>query len=102
MATFRKVNSQHFILGGRIRGQVAQIPFDEFHKHSAQIIQTAVCGLDQDGNLIIPLKFAANNLVGIFVYLLVLYLFSKNRVNIMHFSDYGHFMALSVISWQPF
>ena len=50
-------------IGGRIRGQVAQIPFDEFHKHSAQIIQTAVFGLDQDGNLIIPLKFAANNLV---------------------------------------
>lgn len=82
------MNSQHVILGGRIRAQVAQIPFDEFHKHSAQIIQTAVFGLDQDGNLIMPLKFAANNLVGILVQLLILYVFSKNRVNFMYFSDY--------------
>jgi hypothetical protein len=58
------VNSQHFILGGRIRGQVAQIPFDEFHKHSAQIIQTAVfgsakyvCYLQKDGNFLSLLQF---------------------------------------------
>ncbi|VDI74248.1 Hypothetical predicted protein [Mytilus galloprovincialis] len=50
-------------IGGRIRGQVAHVPFDEFHKHSAMIIQTAVFGVDQEGNLNIPLTFEANNLV---------------------------------------
>lgn len=50
-------------IGGRIRAQVAQVPFDEFHKHSAQIIQMAVFGVDKDGNLAIPLQFSANNLV---------------------------------------
>ncbi|CAC5421282.1 MVP [Mytilus coruscus] len=50
-------------IGGRIRAQVAHVPFDEFHKHSAMIIQTAVFGVDQEGNLNIPLTFEANNLV---------------------------------------
>ena len=56
-----------YITGGRIRAQVAQVPFDEFHKHSAEIIQTAVFGVDKEGNLAIPLKFSANNLVCITV-----------------------------------
>lgn len=49
--------------GGKIRGTIAQIPFDEFHRNSAQIIKMSVFGMDKDGNLNQWLKFDANNLV---------------------------------------
>ena len=41
----------------RIRGSVALITFDQFHKHSSQIIQTAIFGKSKE------LKFNVNNLV---------------------------------------
>jgi len=44
-------------LGSRIRGSVALITFDQFHKHSSQIIQTAIFGKSKE------LKFNVNNLV---------------------------------------
>ena len=47
----------------RIRGMVARVPFEEFHKHSSEIIQTAVLGKDKDGKLREELRFSANNLV---------------------------------------
>ncbi|KAK3097161.1 hypothetical protein FSP39_006955, partial [Pinctada imbricata] len=50
-------------LGARIRGAVAQVTFDEFHRHSASVIQASVFGLDESGNLKTQLKFPANNLV---------------------------------------
>ncbi|KAJ8315004.1 hypothetical protein KUTeg_007154 [Tegillarca granosa] len=50
-------------IGGKIRGTIAQIPFDEFHRNSAQIIQMAVFGMDEDENLNESLKFETNNLV---------------------------------------
>ena len=50
-------------IGGKIRGSVAQITFDEFHKHSAQIIQHAVFGTGADGKPGKQLKFESNNLV---------------------------------------
>ncbi|CAH1783479.1 unnamed protein product [Owenia fusiformis] len=50
-------------LGSRIRGSVARIAFDEFHRNSTQVIQHAVFGEDEDGKPKSSLKFAANNLV---------------------------------------
>ena len=49
--------------GSRIRSIVALTPFDEFHRHSAAIIQTAVFGTDASGKLLPRLKFDVNNLV---------------------------------------
>ena len=49
--------------GSRIRSIVALTPFDEFHRHSAAIIQTAVFGTDESGKLLPRLKFDVNNLV---------------------------------------
>lgn len=50
-------------IGSAIRGQVAQIPFDEFHKHSAEIIKASVFGIDEHGKIKKKLKFEVNNLV---------------------------------------
>ncbi|KAL8578386.1 hypothetical protein ACOMHN_014885 [Nucella lapillus] len=51
-------------LGSKIRASVALTPFDDFHKHSAQIIQMAVFGRDsKTGGLCPHLKFDVNNLV---------------------------------------
>jgi major vault protein len=54
-----------FILmsGSRIRAAVALIPFDEFHRHSAQVIQQAVFRDPVTGATYPFLKFDANNLV---------------------------------------
>ena len=35
-------------LASRIRGHVASVPFDDFHRHSARIIRTSVFGLDEN------------------------------------------------------
>jgi major vault protein len=51
-------------IASRIRGAVSSVSFDDFHKHSAKIIKTAVFGVDQDGRT--PkeeLSFMSNNLV---------------------------------------
>ncbi|OWF45014.1 major vault protein-like isoform X2 [Mizuhopecten yessoensis] len=50
-------------IGSRIRGAVAQVHFDEFHRHSAQVIKTAVFGPNIEGGLDSHLKFPMNNLV---------------------------------------
>lgn len=50
-------------IGSRIRGAVAQVQFDEFHRHSAQVIQVAVFGHDEDGNIRSRLKLPMNNLI---------------------------------------
>jgi major vault protein len=47
----------------RIRGSVAQVPFDEFHRYSVKIIKKAVFGEDVKGNVNTRLLFDANNLV---------------------------------------
>ena len=49
--------------GSKIRGAVAHIPFDEFHRHSSQVIQHAVFDRQPDGSLAQSLRFSANNLV---------------------------------------
>ena len=54
------------ITGSKIRGAVAQITFDDFHRNSAQVIQYAVFGeeaVKQGGKL--EHMFNANNLVSV-------------------------------------
>ena len=53
-------------VASRIRGTVAAIPFEQFHKYSAEIIRTGVFGKDKDGKVNKELMFEANNLVGTF------------------------------------
>ncbi|PVD30897.1 hypothetical protein C0Q70_10172 [Pomacea canaliculata] len=50
-------------IGSHIRGAVALTPFDDFHRHSSTVIQTAVFGKDANGQLNTYLKFDVNNLV---------------------------------------
>ena len=52
-----------FLTASRIRGLVASIPFEQFHKHSSEIIQTAAFGKDGKGRVRSELVFPANNLV---------------------------------------
>jgi major vault protein len=50
-------------IASRVRGNVAQKTFDDFHKHSAELIRTAVFGVDENGQVRSTLRFRANNLV---------------------------------------
>jgi major vault protein len=50
-------------IASRIRGKVAQVPFDEFHRYSVRIIKQAVFGQDDKGNIKNKLCFEANRLV---------------------------------------
>ena len=47
----------------RIRGAVAGIPFEKFHKYSSEIIRAGVFGCDEHGKMRDQLVFSANNLV---------------------------------------
>ena len=47
----------------KIRGAVAGIPFEQFHKYSSEIIRVGVFGKGEDGKVREELAFAANNLV---------------------------------------
>jgi len=46
-----------------MRGMVASVPFEQFHKYSTEIVRTAVFGQDKEGKMRSVLKFSANNLV---------------------------------------
>ena len=50
-------------LASRIRGKVAQVAFDEFHRHSTSLIKKAVFGVEKDGTIKQSLRFDANQLV---------------------------------------
>jgi major vault protein len=50
-------------IASRVRGTVAQHSFDNFHKHSAEIIRQSVFGVDSEGVVKPFLKFDSNNLV---------------------------------------
>jgi len=50
-------------IASRVRGAVAAVSFDSFHKNSADIIKAAVFGTEEDGSPRNSLKFNANNLV---------------------------------------
>jgi major vault protein len=50
-------------IASRVRGAVAHNTFDDFHKHSAKIIRSALFGTDADGKIKNKFVFLANNLV---------------------------------------
>lgn len=50
-------------LASRIRGAVAAVPFDDFHRNSARIIRSSVFGLDENMKVRDQFKFQANNLL---------------------------------------
>ncbi|XP_019849395.1 PREDICTED: major vault protein-like [Amphimedon queenslandica] len=50
-------------VASKVRGKVASIPFEQFHKHSADIITAAVFGKNADGEVNEEVIFTANNLV---------------------------------------
>jgi len=49
-------------IASRVRGSVAAVTFDDFHRNSARIIRAAVFGLDENGKVRQSLLFEANNL----------------------------------------
>jgi len=50
-------------IASRIRGAVAAVAFDDFHKNSAKIIRTSVFGIDENGKVRGKFEFPANGLV---------------------------------------
>lgn len=50
-------------VASRVRGTVARIPFEEFHRHSAEIVRSGVFGRDEKDEIKSILHFMANNLV---------------------------------------
>jgi major vault protein len=50
-------------IASRVRGAVAAVSFDSFHRHSAKIIRSAVFGLDENEKVKGKLQFTSNNLV---------------------------------------
>lgn len=50
-------------VGARIRAAVAQVSFDDFHRHSNQVLITAVFGVDAEGQINTEVRFSENNLV---------------------------------------
>jgi len=49
-------------VASRVRGAVASVQFDDFHKNSARIIRASVFGLDDKGKVRDSFHFPANNL----------------------------------------
>lgn len=50
-------------IASRVRGAVAGVKFDEFHRNSAHIIRASVFGTDEAGRVRDELRFRTNNLV---------------------------------------
>jgi len=50
-------------IASRVRGAVAGHSFDEFHKHSAKLIRTAIFGIDEAGKIKNRFAFSQNKLV---------------------------------------
>eukprot|EP01124_Arcella_intermedia_P035107 TRINITY_DN885_c0_g1_i1.p1 TRINITY_DN885_c0_g1~~TRINITY_DN885_c0_g1_i1.p1 ORF type:complete len:826 (+),score=106.85 TRINITY_DN885_c0_g1_i1:115-2592(+) len=50
-------------IASRVRGAVAGHTFDEFHKHSAKLIRTAIFGIDDKGKIKNRFAFTQNKLV---------------------------------------
>jgi major vault protein len=50
-------------IASRVRGRVAGVKFDDFHRNSAKIIRTAVFGTDEQGRIGKDFRFETNNLV---------------------------------------
>jgi len=49
-------------VASRVRGAVASVQFDDFHKNSARIIRQSVFGVDEKGKIRDSFHFPANNL----------------------------------------
>jgi len=49
-------------IASRVRGAVAGHSFDEFHKHSAKLIRTAIFGIDENGKIKNRFAFSQNKL----------------------------------------
>merc|ERR1712100_431754 len=49
-------------VASRVRGAVAGVQFDDFHKNSAKIIRTSVFGVNEQGKVKDCFRFPANNL----------------------------------------
>ncbi|CAH8451700.1 unnamed protein product [Schistosoma guineensis] len=49
-------------IASRVRGTVASVQFDDFHKHSSRIIRASVFGLDEAGKVRDRIVFPQNNL----------------------------------------
>merc|ERR1719218_200291 len=50
-------------MGSRVRGAVAGVTFDVFHKNSAKIIRASVFGMNEQGKVGDHFQFKANNLI---------------------------------------
>jgi major vault protein len=50
-------------IASKVRGAVASVPFDLFHKSSAKLIRTSLFGLDANGSVKDRFEFGANGLV---------------------------------------
>ncbi|MEI6179532.1 MAG: hypothetical protein WCP31_02160 [Chloroflexales bacterium] len=50
-------------IASRVRGTVASVKFDEFHRNSSRIIRAAVFGTDESGKIREDFRFKANGLV---------------------------------------
>jgi major vault protein len=50
-------------IASRVRGAVAGHSFDEFHKHSAKLIRTAIFGIDEAGKIKNRFQFSQNKLI---------------------------------------
>merc|ERR1712000_498694 len=50
-------------MASNIRGAVASVPFDEFHKYSARLIRKAVFGVNEEGKINDEYVFESNGLV---------------------------------------
>lgn len=50
-------------MGARIRAAVAQVTFDDFHRHSNQVLITAVFGMNAKGQINKEVRFKENNLI---------------------------------------
>jgi major vault protein len=50
-------------IASRVRGAVAGVSFDAFHRNSAKIIRSAVFGMEEGGKVRTQFHFSANNLV---------------------------------------
>jgi len=50
-------------IASRVRGAVASVSFDNFHRNSAKVIRSAVFGVDKDGSVKNKLIFSSNSLV---------------------------------------
>ena len=77
-------------IASKIRGKVASIPFEQFHKHSANIITAVVFGKDPDAHTeVAEVVFPANNLVSFILVMIQILWYGMHPEN--------HFLSIIVI-----